>query len=234
MPADQDPAVMQMQSLVQRWNEEADQRAIFLRCYMMMTQNMLTAIDQGEFHDDDWVDRLLHRFADYYFNALEAFENNATNAPAVWQQAHQAAHTAHVPALEKLLMGVNAHINYDLVLTLRDLLEPEWAGLTKDQRQMRYQDHHHVNAVIGRTINAVQDQVLEPAQPVMELFDRLMGPVDELLISGLISQWRETVWHNATRLLAAVDADEQNRVLQHVEHETLRLGERIHRIPFRR
>jgi hypothetical protein len=90
---------MQMEFLVQRWNEIADQCAIFLRCYMMMTQNMLTAIDHGEFHDDDWVNRLMHRFAEYYFNVLEAFEHNADDAPAVWQRAHQVAHAANVPGI---------------------------------------------------------------------------------------------------------------------------------------
>ncbi len=32
-----------------------------------------------------------------------------------------------------------------------------------------YTDHCHVNDVIGGTIDAVQDQVIEPAMPVMDI-----------------------------------------------------------------
>ena len=35
---------------------------------------MLVALEQGSFEDVEWVDRLLHRFADYYFDALSCYE----------------------------------------------------------------------------------------------------------------------------------------------------------------
>jgi hypothetical protein len=39
-----------------------------------MTEKMLVALEQGSFEDVEWVDRLLHRFADYYFDALSCYE----------------------------------------------------------------------------------------------------------------------------------------------------------------
>ena len=221
------PVVARMQSLIQQWEKGSDHKAVFLSCYMMMTSNTLAAIKQQEFNDPEWVGRLLHRFADYYFAALDAYELSPASAPAVWQLAHNAAHDTTTSALQKLLLGVNAHINYDLVFALVDLLGPEWAALSDHQRSTRYADHCHVNAVIGRTIDAVQDQVLEPAMPVMDLFDRLLGPFDELLISHLITQWRETVWRNATRLLELGKADEQAELTNRIEEEAVKIGEFI-------
>ncbi len=221
------PVVARMQTLIRQWEERADQRAIFLNCYMMMTCNMLSAIDQHEFNDPAWVERLLHRFADYYFVALEAYEQTPTAAPVVWQLAHNATRDPGALPLQKLLLGVNAHINYDLVLTLVDLLGPEWADLSDSQRVARYADHCHVNDVIGRTIDAVQDQVLEPAMPVMDILDKLLGRIDEVLISRLITQWRETVWQNAIRLLETPEPGEQAGLIQRVEQDALRLGEVI-------
>ena len=54
--------------------------------------------------------------------ALHAYENHSSDAPEVWQLAHSAAIDPHITALQKLLLGVNAHINYDLVLTVASQL----------------------------------------------------------------------------------------------------------------
>ncbi len=63
-----------MQNQVRRWEAVADARATFLSCYSLMTGNTLLAIEAGEFHDAKWVHTLMHRFADYYFDALEVYE----------------------------------------------------------------------------------------------------------------------------------------------------------------
>jgi hypothetical protein len=220
----QDPAMQRMQALIQQWESLSDRRVVFLSCYMMMTRNMLTAIQNQEFKDTVWVDTLLHHFADYYFTALDAYERDELQAPVVWRLAHNAARQGQGTPLQELLLGVNAHINYDLVLTLVDLLEPEWESLTDEQRDMRYSDHCHVNEVISSTIDAVQDQVLEPAMPVMDLVDRLLGPLDEKLISRLLSGWRDQVWQNAMHVLQTRGAEERARLVSQVEDEALQLG----------
>jgi len=240
-----DPAMRRMQSLIDQWEAAGDHRVVFLRCYRLMTGNMLAAIDQQEFNDSTWVGRLLHRFANYYFSALEAYEadhaikessagitndsdpSHPSDTPLVWQQAHNAASQPGTLALQTLLLGVNAHINYDLVLALVDILETEWDGLPESQRTFRYEDHCHVNRVIGRTIDTVQDQVLEPAMPVMDIFDKLMGPVDEILISRLLAHWRESVWRNAVRLLEAREPGKRARLVKQFEADVLELGEII-------
>jgi len=240
-----DTAMVRMQSLIDQWEAAGDHRTVFLRCYQLMTGNMLAAIDQQEFHDSAWVDKLLHRFADYYFIALEAYEADHDRqgsgvektsdsgpahlpaAPLVWQQAHLAASQPGTLAIQNLLLGVNAHINYDLVLALVDILEPEWDRLLESQRTLRYEDHCQVNRVIGRAIDTVQDQVLEPAMPVMDIIDKIMGPVDEMLISHLLTHWRESVWHNAIHLLEAGEPDERARLVKQLEKYALELGEII-------
>ncbi|MEM6377998.1 MAG: DUF5995 family protein, partial [Bacteroidota bacterium] len=64
------PVIQKMLEHVQEWERRADKRAVFLRCYSMMTDNMLAALEEKRFQDNPWVKRLLHRFADYYFEAL--------------------------------------------------------------------------------------------------------------------------------------------------------------------
>jgi hypothetical protein len=216
-----------MQELVSHWEALGDRRATFLSCYMMMTRNMLAAIDRREFEDSAWVAGLLTRFADYYFVALEAYEQEPASAPPVWQLAHDATREHRPIALQELLLGINAHINYDLVFALVDVLGPEWDALSPDRRDGRYSDHCCVNDVIGRTIDEVQDEVLERNSRLMAIIDDLLGPVDEALISHLISHWREAVWRNAVCLLEARDARDRDRVIHEVEQEAVRLGHLI-------
>ena len=221
------PVLNRMQVLVDRWDTCADRKAVFLRCYRMMTANMLAALDGGEFRDRAWVETLLHHFAGYYFDALDAYEQDPAAAPAVWQLAHEACCDAAVHPIQHLLLGVNAHINYDLVLTVADLLEPEWDALPAERQALRYADHGHVNRVIARTIDAVQDEVLDPVMPSMDWLDMLMGPLDEYLISRLITGWRETVWHNAVHLLDGRMTGDDGAVLADVEADALRIGQRV-------
>lgn len=216
-----DPALCQMDEWITRWEQNNDRRAIFLQCYRMMTANMLAAVERDEFFDGVWVDHLLHRFADYYFDALQAYERGEKTMPSVWQAAFMAAGNKAYSPLQNLLLGVNAHINYDLVLTLEELLQPEWQSLDPARRAMRRTDHNRVNRVIAATIDTVQDEVLEPAMPVMQAVDVLLGRMDEGLISGLISRWRGKVWQHAVYLVEASSEDERKGWVQRVEREAL-------------
>jgi hypothetical protein len=219
-----DPLLIQkMTALADEWAARGDQRAVFLRCYSMMTANMLEAIAEGRFQDQEWVERLLHRFADYYFDALACFDCGDP-VPPVWRDVHEAAAADKIHVLQHLLLGVNAHINYDLVLTLEDMLRPEWNGLTEADRQRRYADHCLVNAIIGETIDRVQDEVVEQYAPRMDWVDKLLGRWDERILLHLISSWREGVWDNTQLLLSLREASERQQHLQKIEADVLRLA----------
>lgn len=218
--------IERMQDHIGRWEQTGDRRAVFLSCYSMMTQNMLTAIARGEFQDPVWVNHLLHHFADYYFVALEAYEQDPITAPAVWQIAHDCCRSPNLKALQNLLLGVNAHINYDLVLAVSDVLQNEWGALSPQQREMRYADHCKVNVIIAQTVDSVQDQVIERYNPEMDLVDKLMGSLDEWLISRLIASWRDLVWRNAIDRVMAPQA-ERELLTQKVEKACLEIANSI-------
>jgi len=227
MPPRRDAVVHEMDTIVCSWEKAGDHRATFLRCYMMMTVNTRAAIDTSEFRDPPWVDRLLHRFADYYFEALNAYENDADTTPRVWRLAHEAARHDQVWALQNLLLGVNAHINFDLVLTLEELLRDQWPTINDAKRSQRHEDYLHVNAIIARTIDAVQDEILKPDMPLMGVLDTLMGPVDEFFISRFIIRWRDRVWSRAVALLDAQSAEERDWMLLQLEEHVMTIAQAI-------
>ena len=221
------PTMQRMKSLADRWEQEDDQRAVFLQCYSMMTENMLEALDDGRFHDAKWVGGLLSHFAEYYFAALDSFEAPGLQSSAVWQYAHSAAIGENAMVLQNLLLGVNAHINYDLVLALADILDPEWLQLGQDGRQNRYEDYCLVNDIIGETIDEVQDQVLEHHEPALDIVDKLLGPMDEMVTRHVITAWRGEVWDNTVQMLNLGSLADREELRLKIENASMQKAEFI-------
>ena len=217
----------QMNQHMEQWEAAHDRRSIFLGCYAMMTGNMLDALEAGRFADDAWVAHLLQHFAEYYFNALTQYEARQPDTPSVWQLAHDVARRDDVLSVQQLMIGVNAHINHDLVFAVAELLSPDWAAFSAEQRAQRRADFDLVNAIIGETIDRVQDQILERHSPWLDLIDKAFGPLDEWLISKLIGRWRDDVWLNAIRYVETLAPDERSALRAHIEAEALHLGRTI-------
>lgn len=192
-----DQTLERMRDCLCRWESSGDARAVFLGCYEMMTRNVLAALAADEFHDPAWVSHLLSHFAGYYFSALDAYEAGEASTPPVWDCAYRAAARHGAPAVQQLLLGVNAHINYDLVFATADLLVDEWEAMPAEDRAKRQADYNHVNEVIGRTINQVQAEILNRREPVLEIVDVMLGPLDEWLVLLEVSHWRDAVWAQA-------------------------------------
>lgn len=214
-----------MQQLAEDWTQEGDRRSIFADAYGTMTSNMVAAIEQGDFGDCDWVDRLLHRFADYYFEAVDAYDSNG-DCPRVWRHALDGTRSEELHPLQHLFLGINAHINYDLAFALADVLD-DWNSLDNALRDARHADHDAVNLVIARTVDEVQVRVVEPLSPAMGFLDRLLGSVDEWAFSRLIAGWRDAVWHDAVELVEAGSPDHRQEVSDRIERRASRMADLI-------
>ncbi|WP_298821024.1 DUF5995 family protein [Chloroflexus sp.] len=215
------PALIEhMASRISQWEREGDRRTIFLACYQRMTEHMLASVARNEFHDSVWVERLIGDFADYYFVALSRWEEERAG-PAVWQHTFSGAMRPDVTVVQHLLLGINAHINYDLVLVLDDLLRPEWSNLSDRERSERCADYDAVNRVIAQTIDRVQDEVVAPYARAMRMLDVVCGPLDEWCTAHLIRNWRSDVWQLAIQLIAVADGKERADSRQRVDQLAL-------------
>ncbi len=94
------------------WEKQGDRRCFFQRCYGTMSSSMVRAIDNGRFLDTVWVEHLLLRFADYYYDALQRYDQHRTDTPAVWRYVHDASLKKPLHILQHLF----------LQLVLEDLL----------------------------------------------------------------------------------------------------------------
>ena len=210
-----------MAAQVAAWDEIGDQRAVFLDCYRRMTDAVVRDVESGRFTDGAWVSTLLDRFADYYFLTVDPPADGAdVYVPEPWLLAHAAALSGDGQPIQLLLAGVNAHINYDLVLTLVDLLGDEWPESDEERRLVRRRDYDLVNVVIAETADLVQDEVVERRSPWLDVFDRGLGRFDERMAVRLLSRWRSQVWRHAVEIVD--DPTDRDRRVAAIEQQCAR------------
>ncbi len=222
-------ALERMESLTSAWYATGDRRALFADTYTRMTRAMVTAVEARDFADVVWVSSLLDRFADYYFSAVDAHDYppvSGAECPVVWREAFDACSREDVNELQAILLGINAHINHDLALALADVLG-DWDSLDDATRDVRLADHAHVNAIIERTVDEIQSEVLARVEPAIGVIDVVMGRMDEWLFSRLASHYRENVWEDTQRLLAARTAEERLAIVAELDQHARRLGRLI-------
>lgn len=188
------------------WMEElseglppGDGVACFNGMYLETTRQVAAALAGRTFADRAFIDRLDVRFAELYFDALEAFDRDPATAPACWAALFEARSRPGIHPLQHAIAGMSAHILFDLPRAL--VLTVEEAGGELDDPGRR-QDYEAVNDVLCHTQPIVKEALL--AGPLASL-DDAMGDVDDRLRMWAIEGAREAAWASA-RVFAALDA----------------------------
>jgi hypothetical protein len=105
--------------------------------------------------------------------------------------------------IQDLVLGINAHINYDLALALHHV------GVDT-KRDERYADHTAVNQVLQAAIDQLQDQVCDIYAPILRVLDFAGGRLDETLAHFSVAKARESAWLSAVALANARDDRERD------------------------
>jgi hypothetical protein len=184
-----------MAALLEPLEAEGDRRRYFHATYHRTTIAVAEELYSGGFIDPEWVQRWDVTFADLYLDALEA--SLAGQAPTrPWQIAFNAP--ADLPPLRHVLLGMNAHINYDLPQALIAVISPEQfddAALLA----RREADHRAIDSVLASRVAAEDDELTRLSGPG-PLLDRLLRPLNRLGTQRFLREAREKVWANAIAL----------------------------------
>jgi Family of unknown function (DUF5995) len=184
----------QMQERLDALNASMSKRRVFLSTYQRTTAAVGEAIEQAFFEDPSWVERWDVVFAELYLDAHDADMAGAA-VPRPWRLAFGAP--PDLPDLRHVLLGINAHINYDLPQALlRVISETDFEdGVLMDRRR---RDHERIDAVLAARV-AAEDNELQPESFV----DRLLTPLNRLGTKRFLREARQKVWHNTFELHAA-------------------------------
>ncbi len=168
----------------------------FLGTYQRTTLAVGKAVDTGEFEDSEWVERWDVAFAQLYLVALDA--HLGTDQPSrPWRLAFDAP--PDLPALRHVLLGINAHVNYDLPQALLAVIsDDDFAD--SSLMAARRRDHERIDRVLAHRV-AAEDAEL--AVHGRSLTDRVLQPLNRLSSKRFLRESRMKVWHNTVELQAA-------------------------------
>ena len=232
-PEDTDEALACMRTALDWFHERDDYRAVFLRSYYIITSNVGDALNQrGDyagkqiFFDINWVRRLSGKFATLYFQSLTTFERGEDSERA-WKIAHRTAEARTGTIVQDLLLGLNAHINYDLAyaayLTMKEHGD-ERDHLLLPRRKF---DHDQVNNVLVRAVPQVAAVVTRDYGGGIVFLRAALHRLDDMLTETGLKYYRERVWWTAISYLTTTDEEELNLVHDRLNWESAKIAKLI-------
>jgi hypothetical protein len=174
-----------------------DARQFFHATYLRTTEAVAAEIDRGGFADGAWLERWDLAFADLYLRVLAADLRGAA-VPLPWRVTFDAARDhPDLPPLRHVLLGMNAHINFDLPQALIAVISP--AELDDPViRAARAADHRHVDEVLTARVDAEDGQLEGIAK--RSLVDRVLAPANRAATRRFLVEARQKVWRNTAVL----------------------------------
>jgi hypothetical protein len=176
-----------------------DPGRFFLGTYLRTTRAVGAALDRGVFEDPDWVARWDVDFAELYLDALEAYRKDADAVAAPWRLAFGAR--AGLPPEAHVLLGMNAHINFDLPQSLIRMVAPE-DFVSPALLDLRRRDHERIDHVLASRV-AEEDVALQGVGGRRTPLDRLLAPANRQASRLFLRESRRKVWANTGALHAA-------------------------------
>jgi hypothetical protein len=174
-----------------------DRRAIFASVYALTTRRVAESIDQGEYTNTAWMKAYQTEFANHYRRALHSYAIGQRNqVPSAWLLAFDQAATGQTLIIQDVLLGMNAHTNFDLAFAIEAVkLSPNTAS--------RFADHTRVNDALAEVSAEVMDALgsLYGASNYA-LLGSALGPIDDILVAGGMAAARQNAWNNAALLSA--------------------------------
>jgi len=193
---------------------------LFPALYLRVTQEVAASISAGHFDDGARMDRLDTIFANRYFHALTTWRAGG-RATGPWRVAFEHAAESRGIALQHLLLGMNAHINLDLAVSVAHAVPGDTIAHLRA-------DFDRINAILARMINGSQ-AVLGEFSPLLDLLDRVGGQADETIAEFSITKARGAAWEAAELLVDRPSPLQRRRAVKLLEATTKMLGRSIAR-----
>ncbi len=189
--------IARMTAQLDELRRAGDGRTAFHATYLRTTRAVADALRAGVFIDADWVERWDVAFARLYLDALDA-ARRGDPVPRPWAVAFAAAAGQRsLPALQHVLLGMNAHINYDLPQALLAVIsDDEFDDPAVLAR--READHRKIDEVLAARVRAEDAELRELGKRSWQ--DTVLQPLNRAATRRFLHESRAKVWLNAKTL----------------------------------
>jgi len=189
----------------------------FAILYLRTTLRVRSGILGGRFEDGPRMERLDVLFANRYLEAY-AQHRAGLEPPASWRFAFERANEPDHLVLQHLMLGMNAHINFDLGIAAHATCPGR--GIHALER-----DFFEINRILAEMIDVVQAD-LNRLSPWLGRIDRIGGRGDEALVHAFLVHSRRAAWRKARRL-AVLDPEVHPDVVRQFDRVTERIALRL-------
>ena len=197
LPTTIDEVVARLDAIVAEAIQSQSRLGYFAALYNRVTMAVRDGIHAGAFDDNERMARLDVVFANRYIAAYEQFRSGGTPSLS-WRLAFAASPRPDLSVLQHLLLGMNAHINFDLGLACVEIAPgPSLDGLEGD--------FNRINDVLGALMPTVELQLTEISALLGVAVDAAnhLDDLDDRIGNFSMREARRSAWRFA-KILAAV------------------------------
>jgi hypothetical protein len=212
----------EMSLRVDSMRKSMDARAVFEITYLVFSRQVLAALKARRFEDMEWATDMACRFIEVYKEQLSLWNRRDPSLCRAWRMAFEAMEESQVNVLQAMLLGINAHINYDLAfvtlgssrhlgdLANDDAPEKALSASRTGIPVVRYRDFLVINQLEWEAIELIQDTVLKEYSSILYWLNRASMRVTRFIGQRILMEARDQAWYQTTLL---VHAREDERVL---------------------
>lgn len=199
LPDTTEALIARMVELEARFQEAGDRRHYFLSVYRRTTEAIDGTIATGGFEDPPAFGRWTLVFARYYVDAItKATSGREPSEP--WAACFKACRMPRLLPLRHVLLGMNAHINFDLPQSMCDMIsDAEFDDPAVVGRWVR--EVERSNELLASRVEEEGD-FLAGLQPKRR-FDRVLRPIENWSTQRFLQEARRKAWANAFALSLA-------------------------------
>jgi len=220
LPTTIDDVLEELDKIIEQSIIDNDHIGIFAYLYRRTTAEVKQAIVDERFEDNEQMEKFDVLFANFYIDAYRKFKNGQA-APKSWEAAF-ASRNESLTISQHLMMGMNAHINFDLGIAAAQFVPGDKIdGFKKDFMK--------VNKILKELTNEMQKR-LSRVSRLMFLLDWIGQRTDELIVNFSIVKARKQAWKLAFNL-AHSDEAEKKIIIEKADEKTSNLAMKLKRPP---
>lgn len=212
-----DEVLRELDQIIFDCRKEKSRRGFFAALYRNVTLKVKEGIAAGVFDDGPRMERFDVAFANRYLTALGSFRQNQPLSNC-WRTAFQTNSHYWPLIIQQLLVGMNAHINFDLGIAAAGIAPgPELPSLRED--------FDRINTILGSMILKVRTDI-EELSPWIRFLDQLAPTAENTVINFSLNNARTSAWLVAT-LVNSTPAEKLGTKLSVLDDGVAKLGSLI-------
>ena len=179
-----DDVIIALEKIIADCTTSSSRLGYFAALYLKVTKSVKDGIASGQFQNGELMEQLDVIFASRYLDAYAKWQNKQQPS-ASWVIAFEQAEKSSVLVLQHLLLGMNAHINFDLGIAAVEVCGQQPIATLKP-------DFDAINAVISSLTYQVLNE-LGRVSPLLSLLG-LHATNNSPLIQFSIDNARDGAW----------------------------------------